>query len=95
MNSEQLFIFCYDTPSDNRRRAIVRLLENVADRVQYSVFQGLMTEAERVDVWERMMAEINVSEDKLCYYKCCSVCRKSSGTSDGKEVGTEALYWLV
>lgn len=95
MSNVHLYIICYDTPDDRRRRTIVRLLEDVADRVQYSVFQGLMTEQERTDVWERLMAEIDVLEDKLCYYKCCSTCRKGSGTSDGQEVGAEAAYWLV
>lgn len=95
MSNVHLYVFCYDTPDDHRRRTIVRLLEDVADRVQYSVFQGLMTEAERSDVWERLMAEIDLSEDKLCYYKCCSTCRQGSGTSDGQEVGAEPAYWIV
>ena len=95
MSSVQLYVFCYDTPDDGRRRAIVRLLENVADRVQFSVFQGLLTDSERAEVWQQLMAEVDLSEDKLCYYKCCSVCRQGSGTSDGQPVGEEAAYWLV
>jgi len=95
MNNVHLYVFCYDTPDDGRRRAIVRLLEDVADRVQYSVFQGLMTEGERAAVWERLLEKIDLSADKLCYFKCCSVCRQGSGTSDGQAVGAEPAYWLV
>ncbi len=57
--------------------------------------EGLLTESERAEVWQQLMMEVDLSENKLCYYKCFSVCRQGSGTSDGQPVGEEAAYWLV
>jgi CRISPR-associated protein Cas2 len=39
MNSEQLWVIAYDTPSDKRRRKMAKVLEGYGARLQRSVFE--------------------------------------------------------
>jgi CRISPR-associated protein Cas2 len=79
MNEEpSLVVVCYDTPSNRRRRRLVRLASDMTDRVQKSVFEGRLTEQQRHLLWARLAAAVHSEEDSLRLYSLCERCRRQS-----------------
>jgi CRISPR-associated protein Cas2 len=53
-NNQKLRILCYDVSSNKRRRKVARRLEDVASRVQYSVFEARLS----AKVLKRVVADV-------------------------------------
>jgi len=65
--AQMLTVFGYDIARDRVRRRVAKLLEEVAVRVQESVFEARMTRARASDVAERIALLID-PEDQLRVY---------------------------
>ena len=55
---DMLTVFCYDVSADKKRRRVAKLLEDIANRVQFSVFETRMGRREAEAVSQRVAAEL-------------------------------------
>lgn len=64
-----LWLVCYDVVDDKRRQRLAKLLEQRCQRVQFSVFECPLSEAELVPLLEgRWLKVLKLSEDHLRVY---------------------------
>ncbi len=93
--SAKLRIICYDISNDSRRRKISRLLEDQASRVQYSVFEGRLTDV----VTNRLVQKIEPLlgfGDSLRVYSISRIGERNCHVyGHGVPVEKEAGYWLL
>lgn len=77
-------IISYDISNDKRRRQVVKRLQKCAVRVQYSVFEGELSETSWRRLWKDLNELINPSTDGLMWLSICGNCgngRLESGTT--------------
>ena len=67
MPAQQFVVVSYDIVSDSRRRKVMKALEGFGKRVQYSVFECLLTPAQIVDL-QRKLKKLAGSDDSLRFY---------------------------
>lgn len=70
-------IFCvvaYDIANDKRRTKIVKVLEKVGLRINYSVFECMLTRAQLAVLQEEIRSLINAKFDTVVYYPICVRC---------------------
>lgn len=63
-----LYVVAYDIPCDKRRKKVSDLLEGYGQRVQYSVFECQLTQAEFKELRQRLNKIVNFGEDSLRFY---------------------------
>jgi CRISPR-associated protein Cas2 len=61
-------VIAYDVSDNRRRRALVRVLESFGERVQESIFEAWLTDAERKRMEYLARACLKKSEDRLAVY---------------------------
>ncbi len=66
-----LIIVCYDITEDRRRLHVSLELENFGTRVQRSVFECHLEEAQLQELQKRLGAIIDETEDRVRYYTLC------------------------
>ena len=77
-------LIMFDITNDKKRRKAVRLLESVGVRVQWSVFECLMT-VKQVNRLKDKLGKIIASTDKVHYFPLCNkdvAARKADGTAE-------------
>lgn len=55
-----LYVVTYDIPSDKRRQKVAKLLEGYGRRVQYSVFECLLSEVKYEELQKRLWPELRL-----------------------------------
>ena len=74
--SEQRYVVCYDIPNDKRRLKISKLLDSYGDRVQFSIFEAVLT----APLFDKLIREITdliiPDEDQVTVYALCGSCEK-------------------
>jgi CRISPR-associated protein Cas2 len=90
-----LVVVAYDSPNDKRRRKIAQLLDDVADRVQWSVFEGRLTSEQIEQTWRRVQAVANATEDKIRLYRLCTYCCDAARVAGGGALTQLPEYWIV
>lgn len=95
MTEPMLVVFAYDSPDDRRRLKIARVLDDVADRVQGSVFEGWLSVGQVEETWNRLEQVADAAEDDVRVYRLCSYCCRNARIlgSEGREEMAE--YWIV
>ena len=81
-------IISYDIVDDKRRTILAKRLLDFAKRVQYSVFEGDLTDEQIKAMLKKILPYINEKEDSLRVYKLCQKCVdniKSFGVKNGWE----------
>jgi len=68
----------YDIPDDKRRGRVARALDDVATRVQYSVFEGQMEEDTFHHLVARLESLILPEEDRIRVYRLCATCKRQT-----------------
>ena len=63
-----LYVVAYDIPSNKRRRNVSNLLEGYGKRVQYSVFECVLTSNKYNELRKRMKLRVNLHEDSIRFY---------------------------
>ena len=64
-------IICYDIPKDRPRRQVMKVLEGVGYRVQYSVFECDLTARQVAKLRKRLLKIINRRVDNVRIYRLC------------------------
>lgn len=62
------YIIVYDIPDDKRRKKVSDLLEGYGKRVQYSVFECILTQAKYDELRQRLRKRIKPTEDSVRFY---------------------------
>jgi CRISPR-associated protein Cas2 len=63
-----LYVVTYDIPSDKRRQKVAKLLEGYGRRVQYSVFECLLSEVKYEELQKRLWRRVKLEEDSVRFY---------------------------
>ncbi|NEO26064.1 MAG: CRISPR-associated endonuclease Cas2 [Kamptonema sp. SIO4C4] len=63
-----LYVIAYDIPSDQRRKKIADLLEGYGQRVQYSVFECVLTAKQYEELRGRLRSRYEEGEDSIRFY---------------------------
>lgn len=66
-----LVVVAYDIADDRRRNRVASELENFGQRVQYSVFECHLTQAQLKMLQGRLASLIVEAEDRVRYYTLC------------------------
>ena len=72
-------VVTYDVSDDKRRTLLHKTLRRFGDRVQFSVFECVITER-LFDEMRRAVAEVVLPEDNVRYYDICAGCRRETIT---------------
>jgi CRISPR-associated protein Cas2 len=67
MPVQQFVVVSYDIVSDLRRRKVMKAVEGFGKRVQYSVFECLLTPAQIVDL-QRKLKKLVGKDDSVRFY---------------------------
>jgi len=67
MPLQQFVVVSYDIVSDRRRRKVMKALEGFGKRVQYSVFECLLTAAQIADL-QRKLKKLAGKDDSVRFY---------------------------
>jgi CRISPR-associated protein Cas2 len=62
------YVVAYDIPCDKRRKKVSDLLEGYGKRVQYSVFECILSEAQYRELRRRLRKPVKLSEDSVRFY---------------------------
>lgn len=62
------YVVAYDISDDKRRKKVADLLEGYGKRVQYSVFECLLTQAKYDELLKRLKKRVKLSEDSIRFY---------------------------
>lgn len=91
----QLHIICFDVSDKKRLRQVAIQLENIGQRVQYSMFECYLNTKQLKNLKKRIKAIINSKEDDVRYYNICPK-DKAKILIDGKgSVHQDADYYLL
>ncbi len=71
---KHLTVVVYDIADDKRRAKIVKLLQPLGDRINYSVFECMLTRRQRQELQAALQAIINPAEDQVALYNICVDC---------------------
>ena len=63
-----LYVIAYDIHDDKRRYRVVKILEGVGDRVQYSVFEAFLSESQLKRIQDRLQSVIDPFIDSVRFY---------------------------
>jgi len=63
-----LYVVAYDIPCNKRRQRVSDLLEGYGRRVQYSVFECLLSVAKYEELQARLKKRVNLAEDSVRFY---------------------------
>jgi CRISPR-associated protein Cas2 len=74
--SLQSWLVCYDIKDDRRRTRVAALLDGYGDRIQFSIFEILVS-PETLEILRMELQDlIHLQEDRLAFFPQCSNCRK-------------------
>lgn len=89
------FLVSYDICDPKRLPKVAKLLEGYGVRVQYSVFECILTERQYQELQRRLKRLIRVETDSVRFYRLCDSCQgeitiMGQGTISGNE-----LYFIA
>ena len=91
---QMLSLVAYDITDHRRLARVARVCEDFGVRVQYSLFECRLEEAEFEDFWLKLLCEIDEAEDRLVAYKIDARCARETLTA-GTMVCSEKVVCYV
>lgn len=93
--SQKLRVLCYDVSCNKKRRRISKALEEVASRVQFSVFEARLSDA----VLRRVVKQVEGLLDKGDSLRVYTIGRPGERRCEvygsGVPIENETGYWLL
>ena len=74
MRKKHFFVVTYDISDDKRRAAVVKLLENLGARVNYSVFECMLTDVQYRGMCAKLDKLVQRGDDWVNVYPLCTEC---------------------
>ena len=67
-------VVAYDIANDKRRNRIVKLLEQYGTRINFSVFECMLTRRQKSDLIMEISEMIDEKHDQVVFYAICVDC---------------------
>lgn len=67
-------IIAYDIVEDRKRNKISKILEKYGIRINYSVFECMLSDSDLIRIQEEISEWIDPKEDMIIYYQLCVNC---------------------
>ena len=67
-------VVAYDISDNRRRRKIVKILEKLGVRINFSVFECMLTDSQYEKLRDEIGRKIKPKEDMVAYYPICVDC---------------------
>ena len=90
-----LTLVAYDISDQKRLARVARVCEDFGVRVQYSVFECRLEEAEFTEFWLQLLSQIDQDEDRLVAYKIDARSAKETLTAGTMVCSEKVLCYLV
>lgn len=74
MRGKHFYVVAYDISDDKRRRKVVKLMESIGTRMNYSVFECMLTEIQYKNMCKRLTKLVIKKEDWVNIYPICTEC---------------------
>lgn len=74
MSRRDFYIISYDVVKNSRRNRISKILKNLGERVQKSVFECVINEKQYYSLREKLDKQIDRETDSIRYYRICRAC---------------------
>lgn len=71
---KNFIVVAYDVADDRRRSHVVKLLEKVGVRINFSVFECLLTDTQFTKLQYEISQKIKAKKDIVVYYPICIDC---------------------
>lgn len=65
----------YDIANDRRRHKVCKMMKNYGQRVQYSVFECLLSTEQVKAMQQRVQTLLDPKQDGVRYYLLCETCQ--------------------
>lgn len=84
----------YDIKDDSIRRKVQKIMEDFGERVQYSVFECLLTESQYKAMKDKIQGIIDNS-DSVRFYMLCDSCNKKIEFSGYSKILYDEKYFII
>lgn len=74
MKKKHYYVVAYDIADTKRRMKVVKILEGLGLRVNYSVFECMLTKSQFENMCERLQKLVVAREDQIIIYPICTEC---------------------
>ena len=74
MRHKHFYIVAYDISDDHRRNQVVKLMESIGTRVNYSVFECMLTPKQFDSMYQKLSKIANPRLDQINIYPICTEC---------------------
>jgi CRISPR-associated protein Cas2 len=71
---KEFVVVSYDVPDDRRRQKLAQVLLDHGSRVQYSVFECLLTAKQWEGLRKRIEKIVDKEQDRVRFYHLCEAC---------------------
>ena len=92
---QMLTLVAYDITDPKRLVRVARVCEDFGVRVQYSLFECRLEDAEFDEFWLRLLGEIEEKEDRVVAYKIDARSAKETMTAGTMVCSEKVLCYLV
>lgn len=74
------YVVAYDIPDDRRRNQVARFLNGYGERIQYSVWECLLSADQAEKMRQGLARRIQGEDDRVRIYRLCPVCAAEAQT---------------
>ncbi len=74
MKHKHFYVVAYDIADDRRRSKVVKIMEGMGHRVNFSVFECMLTDIQYRTLCERLQKIVLAKDDKIIIYPLCTEC---------------------
>lgn len=74
MKKKHFYVVAYDIADSRRRAKIVKIMEGLGARVNYSVFECMLTKKQFETMCIQLQSIIKIREDQINIYPICTEC---------------------
>lgn len=85
----------YDIRDIKRLPKVAKLMEGYGDRVQYSVFECLLTERQLQELQRRLKRLIDPDSDSVRFYRLCESCKEGITILGQGTVSSSELFFIA
>lgn len=74
MKHKHFFVVTYDISDTKRRDKVVKIMESIGTRMNFSVFECMLTEKQYLSMVNRLEKIAEPGEDRINIYPLCTEC---------------------
>ncbi len=91
---KKFVVVAYDIQDDDKRNSISKQLEVFGRRVNYSVFECMLTETQLKTLKQKIDKKINPVADRVMYYSLCLDCFNKIEKQPENRKGIEMIKYV-